>query len=274
MFNIEEKFKLFLQKIAIPDHQDSEARKWTRKIKEGLEQRSSTHIEKIFLSGSVKRRTAISPLHDVDLYIVVKENFVSGSNSGRGFQNFFQSELLSILEKNTSISLMDHGLQISKGDFQVDLVIARLFRNEIDAYNIMNGTNWIKTTVKDHEKRLEDINRRTNGRAQNYIRLLKAWNYQKKKPVVGKPINSFHLEVLVLDNMPINEERYSEGVKSLFGNISKAVEEKRPHYSENAPNIDEMTLDERLRAIRLLNLSYSQANNNRWDLVYGKRFPK
>jgi len=35
----EEKFKQFLKLIKIPDHQDLQAKEWTRKIKEGIEKK-------------------------------------------------------------------------------------------------------------------------------------------------------------------------------------------------------------------------------------------
>ncbi len=273
LMSIEEKFLIFLNEIKVPDQQDEEAKKWTRKIKEGLESEASTHIEKIFLSGSVKRRTAIKPLHDVDLYVVVKDSYTKGANFSRGLKNFFQSILQQFIEQGTSIAFMDHGLKIVKGDFQTDLVIARYFENETDVYWILNGNNWIKTSTVDHEKRLADINRKTDGYAQNFIKLMKAWNKQKKKSGVGKPMNSFHIEVLVLDHIPHEERSYENGTIILFECFTEAVKERKSHTLEGAPHIDEMTPQERERAISLLDLSLKQAEAGDWKLVFGNKFP-
>ena len=271
--SIEEKFVLFLDELRVPDQQDEEAKQWTRKIKEGLEREAPSHIEKIFLSGSVKRKTAIRPLHDVDLYIVVKENYTKGANFSSILKNFLQSIVQRIFEQRTSVSFMDHGLKVVKGDFQADLVIARFFRNETDVYWILSNENWIKTSAVDHEKRLAEINEKTDGYAQNFIKLMKAWNKQKKKSGVGKPMNSFHVEVLVLDHIPIEERSYENGMITLFEQFSEAVKERKSHSLEGAPNIDEMTAQERERAIKLLKLSLDQANNGDWQLVFGEKFP-
>lgn len=273
LMSIEEKFLAFLTKIRVPDQQDEEAKKWTRKIKEGLEREASTHIEKIFLSGSVKRKTAINPLHDVDLYVIVKDSYTKGDNFSSGLKNFFRSILQQFIEQGTSIAFMDHGLKIVKGDFQADLVIARYFENETDVYWILNGNNWIKTSAVDHEKRLADINKRTDEFAQNFIKLMKAWNKQKKKSGFGKPMNSFHIEVLVLDHILIDERSYEKGMITLFECFIEAVKERKSHTLEGAPHIDEMTPQERERTIRLLDLSFKQAKTGNWKSVFGKKFP-
>jgi len=263
----EEKFIQFLKLIQIPDHQDLQAQEWTRKIKEGIEKKAKNEIEKVFLSGSVKRRTTVKPLHDVDLYVVVNDSLISGKDFSTKLKDHFQSIVQSVFEQKTKFPFMDHGLKITKGDFQADLVIARKFKDDDNVYQVLNNNDWLKTSTINHEQRLKDINKTTNGRATEYIKLLKYWNKKKKKPM-----NSFHLEVLVLDCLPKDNGKFKIGLPILFNNLSEAVKEKKPHYLKDAPIIDEMTEDERTKAMKLLKQSFIQSKNKNWIFVFGKEF--
>jgi len=85
-------------------------------------------------------------------------------------------------------------------------------------------------------------------------------------------MNSFHLEVLVLDCLPKDDGKFEVGLPILFNNLSEAVKEKKPHYLENAPNIDEMTKEERTRAVALLKQTSDQAKIKKWLQIFGKEF--
>jgi len=86
----------------------------------------------------VRRRTTVKPLHDVDLYVVVKDSLISGEDFSTKLKEYFQSIVQSIFEQKTKFPFMDHGLKIPKGDFQADLVIARKFKDEKNVYQILS----------------------------------------------------------------------------------------------------------------------------------------
>jgi len=265
--NIDELFDSFIKRISITDAEDEKAKKWTREIKEGIEEKDKVFNEKVFLSGSCKRETAISPLHDIDLYIVLKSDLQTGEYEPSKLRNYYQQITKSIDDEIESLKHFKHGLKTKVSGLDIDIILTKYLRKSEKLYEIVSDDKWIITSPIFHERRLKDKNIETDGMAHNFIKIMKYWNAKKMKP-----LSSFHLEALVLDEIPKNVEKYSKGMGSLFRNIAKSLKERKKNPIKEAPYIDNLTLNERERAIKLLKQSELQVNQKEWVFIFGKVF--
>jgi len=267
MSTIDEQFYEFIKEISLSDEEFAIAKEWIDLLKPEIE--SLDKVDKVEISGSYKRETAITPLHDVDLYAVLKRDLSQGSYNPSNARRYFQSNLDPIKPEGTSINpYADHGIKLKKGNFQIDFVITRYLGSNDRIYEIISKDNWIPTSSIFHEEHLKQKNEATSGMAQNFIKLMKYWNKTKKKP-----LNSYHLEVLVLDNLPNNVSSYPDGMIVLLENISTTVLQRKPHPLIGAPYVDELTPEERENVSKKLKDSSYQAKAEKWKYVFDSKFP-
>ena len=269
MIKDDELFDKFIKRISITDKEDEKAKKWTRLIKEGIEKTDKKYNDHVFLSGSCKRETAISPLHDIDLYIVMKRNLQSGEYQPTKLRNYFQPIINSIANEIKPPTHFKHGLKTKVAGLDIDIILTKYLRESEKLYEIVFKENWITTSPIFHERRLKDKDIKTDGMAHNFIKIMKYWNLKKKKP-----LSSFHLEALVLDELSKNTISYSLGMEPLFRNMANALKEIKKNPIKEAPYIDKLTQKEREEVIRLLKQSERQAKKKEWQFIFGDGFYK
>jgi len=266
MVTINQLFDDFIKKISLKDEEFELVKEWIDYLKPNIERLD--RVDKIILSGSYKRETAITPLHDVDIYAVMKRNLPQGSYNPSNAKSYFQSKLAEIKPEGTQVfPHEDHGIKMNKGNFHIDFVITRYLGTNPDTYEIISKDNWIRTSPIFHEEHLRQKNQATNGMAQNFIKLMKYWNKTKKKP-----LNSYHLEMLVLDKLPNTINSYPDGMKVLLEKLSDAVMHRIPHPLIGAPYVDELTNEERELASKKLKDSFYQARVDKWEFVFDQSF--
>ncbi|MCF2142859.1 MAG: hypothetical protein K9W42_04090 [Candidatus Heimdallarchaeota archaeon] len=105
----DKKFIEFLNKIRLKEEELEVAKKWTNGIKQALDKQP--FIDKVVLSGSLKRKTAISPIHDVDLYTVFKRGYKT-NNSKKMAESLSELMHAEFSEELKSIKIFDHGTEI------------------------------------------------------------------------------------------------------------------------------------------------------------------
>jgi hypothetical protein len=148
-----------------------------------------------FLTGSYRRQTLISPLKHADVDVVVVLDRSYRDRGPRAVLELVRKALLAEYPRTPEISRNGQAVTITFSDFIIDVVpaFALPWWSWTDGWEICDsGSNsWITTDPKKHVKLSAAANRVHDGNLVPCIKQLKAWNR-----TVGKPLRSFHLEVV------------------------------------------------------------------------------
>lgn len=195
-----------------------------------------------FLSGSYARRTAIRPLHDIDLFIVLDPS-VHPERSSSACLSKVQGALARAYPNTPALKLQDHSVNIEFSGTGIGFDIVPAFENRVGVYLIPDRGRdaWIETDPEAQSKVLVGANARAGDKLNPLIKMIKRW-----KDEHGVPLRSFHLEVMSYGAFRAAPASYPEGVRALFGHMAQAVLSTCPNPVGVGPNIDAgMTQPER-----------------------------
>ncbi|WP_338872930.1 nucleotidyltransferase [Myxococcus stipitatus] len=147
-----------------------------------------------FISGSYGRRTAVHPLHDVDLFVVLNpQRHPRGTRTTdetlKQVRHVFKEEWVG----RELPRLQTHSVGIDfSSNIHIDIVPA--YRHEQVGYLIpQRGTGaWIHTNPKWHQDVAARADEAAGHQLNRLIKLVKHWNRQQQ----SSPLRSFHLEVM------------------------------------------------------------------------------
>ncbi len=199
--------------------------------------------KELYIIGSYKRGTKISPLDDVDilytignvretspnLYSIIDCAFTFNSNYLDTENNISSKKVLDEIKSELASSYSRS--EIKRNNEVVNLyltsynagfdIIPAFYVEFANIYLIplgSNSTKWKKTNPKIDEKILDVLNTKHNQLLKNVIRVIKYW-FRKKKI---KSLRSYHLEAIVYHLFtqlnPITT--YLGGVSLFFRNIN------------------------------------------------------
>jgi len=174
---------------------------------------------KIISIGSWKRGTAIPPVKDVDLMIVL---------SGVAPEQRSPDTILSEIEAKLRTAYPDiptrkqaRSIGLRFQDFSFDIVPA--LAKASGGYHIPDRSDargWIFTNPEKHGELTAQTDQRCGGMAIPMVKMLKSWNAHN---TAG--LRSFHLEVMVLRRLKQQPPSYAEGVQLAFENLARDVKE-------------------------------------------------
>ena len=280
MFSKESYLESVLKKLVIDESEITRANNWISIIKEEFEQSEKGKFgEPPFKTGSYKRQTAIKPLHDVDIFLVLDRSHYE-RNDISDLIEIFRRKTQSILDRRKKDLIgksqttlyplaMNYGVVIKwprKDPFlQMDIIPAFPHSKREKYYIIpdIRRNQWIETSKIDHLDNLKDANIRLQGMVTKFVKLLKHWNVINKKPT-----SSFHLEVMIVDiskNLPNNLE---EGTKKIFELLSQKVKEKLTHPSGVGPSVSELDVHRSEKLKNKLEEDLRKLNDNKWQEVF------
>ena len=109
---------------------------------------------------------------------------------------------------------------------------------------------WTETNPKVHAEKATAANEKFGGEWKGMVRMIKAWNNEKGKPV--KP--SFLLEVMCLELLrPPFNGNFPYEFMQLFSSAAERIQEEWPEPAKLGPPVsDSMTPAEKLAAQKLL----------------------
>lgn len=189
-------------------------------VRQVLRERLSSAEE--FLSGSYGRKTAIRPLHDVDVFVVLDS---ARQPRGQRTPDDLLREVRQVFkqqwpERQLPV-LQRHSLRIDfSSGIHVDIVPA--YRHEQGGYLIPQRDTgaWIRTDPKAHQDACAQADRAAEGRLNPLIKLVKQWNRERD----NSPLRSFHLEVMCYSAFPSPPEgSLLERLEFLFRRLSERV---------------------------------------------------
>lgn len=281
----------FISALELTDKQDLEAREQRDRVKAHL--LSGLSVKEVFISGSFGRRTAIRPLKDIDLFIVLNRS---------KHEDLYRSpraclrKVREVLDKPypdkelPTLQRRSVNIQFSGTDIGFDVVPAFEDRYSPEVYEIPDRNppddRWIHSNPRKHKEHSTAANERTHGRAIPLVKALKHWNNAQKPK---KALRSFHLELMVYAALQTKPESDAVGLMQLFEDLATRVMSPCPDPAGLAPDVaKDFPADRRQRAQALLReaaaiarKAVDAADSGRveeahfyWRSLFGERYPE
>jgi predicted nucleotidyltransferase len=206
-------------------------------------------VAEFLISGSFKRRTAIQPLNDVDLFVVFDPE--SEKELRDAAPRTILKKVLDVLDdayptkekpkaQSRSVNVEFKGTGLS-----FDVVPA--FPDGVDGYVIpdRDAGAWIRTNPRRHKEHATAANEASGKKAKPIVKALKSWNSRQPSTLV----RSFHLELMVYEALRSDPGSYPVGIAKALRAMSNGVLTSMPEPAGVGPNVDAgMTSTERDRA--------------------------
>ncbi|NOK36070.1 nucleotidyltransferase [Corallococcus exercitus] len=220
-----------------------------------------------FLSGSYGRNTAIRPLHDIDIFVVLREITLSPHGGGTPVDESQHELLLQVQgvlreawENKEPPRIQRRSINIGFSGTGLDFDVVPAFKlSGRDAFLIPErGTNrWIRTNPRLHAERCKEADRVAGHMLNPLIKAVKHWNRQQQ----SSPLRSFHLEAMSYGAFrapPANGGKL-ETLKALFEHLAASVQRACPDPAHLGEDVDaNMSATQRIAAKQLLSSAATQ----------------
>ena len=224
MPTVAQAFEQFMKSLELHEGEDREAKRQERNVFEVM--RRELGPRESILSGSYGRKTAIRPLHDIDLFLI----FTAGGSGKAESAEEFLLRVKRALEKsfpgkqarlqNRSVNIEFTGTGIG-----FDVVPALEDPRQPGVYWIPDQRQgkWIQSNPRKHIEVCDAANSKAMQRLKPLIKAIKRWNQLQ-----GKPVPSFLLEVMSYEGIASfhPDSRlsvYAQGLAHLFEFMSARI---------------------------------------------------
>lgn len=242
-----------------------------------------------FLTGSYARHTAIAPLKDIDVFVVLDQEDRRDLFDGTAWRcinavRAATKDALPRLAQEPRLQKRSIGVGFATAGLRVELVPAFTTGQE-GVFRIADrhADRWILSAPQIHTEISTEANQRSGGHLKPVIKMLKAWKRQH-----NLPIKSFHLEVMCY-RAPISPSHtLSEALTWAFSYLSQAIVFPCPDPARVGDPLDiDMTPQERKQmAFQLSRCAKSSVEaldlesrnpvwaHNRWCRIFGELYPR
>lgn len=209
-------------------------------------------LEAVIVSGSFGRHTAIRPLNDIDLFIVLDERKHGPlrSKPARDCLATVQAVLQQAHPHGASIRPQPRSVNITFPSPPVGYDVVPAFRIGGGIYIIpdLDRENWIRTNPELHAELCKQADTRAGHVLNRLIKAAKHWN-----AIHGKHLGSFHMEVMAYGAFRQPPPGLLEGFGQLLRHLSRAILVTSADPAGVGPNIDRgMTAEWRQQHARQL----------------------
>jgi hypothetical protein len=254
MWSVREALQKFIERLELePEEQKAVADQHTE-VREALRQRLGSTD---FLSGSYSRSTAIRPLHDIDLFIVLGSVVSPPSTPPDTVLKQVRQALYDKWPNKELPILQRHSVHLEFPEKGIEFDVVPAFEQSgQQAYFIPERQNerqnerWLHTNPRLHQERSTEANEQAGKKLKPLLKAVKHWNRRQS----SSPLGSFHLEVMSYSAFPQPpQEGYLECLKALFSHLSRQVMLPCPDPARlGGPNVDERMSPTQREAARQL----------------------
>jgi len=230
---IPQTFHSFLSSLDLTPKQRKDANDQHIHLRTQLQQRMS--VQENFLSGSYARGTAVRPLNDIDIFLVLKPKpgfdptipttTILGEVKRVLDQEIYQGKIA--LSQNRSVNVAFSGTGIA-----YDVVPA--FPSRLGVYMVPNRETgrWVKTNPKIHAELATQANERAGKKLKPLLKAVKHANIRHRKLA-----RSFHLEVLSWKILTTDPGNYLQGLVTLLAGLAARICDACPDPANLGPDI-------------------------------------
>ncbi len=243
-------FDQLIRSFELTFREQEEASRQQNVLREHL--RRSLTVVHDFLSGSYLRRTAIRPLKDLDLILVLD------AAKHRGLRSEPPQRTLALVrdalakaypnaapprEQARSVNITFRGTEIG-----YDVVPA--FHHDAGGYLIPDAERggWIRSDPARHRDACIAANQAAGNMLNPLVKMAKSLNARHHRP-----LRSFHLEVLAYSAFPVRPAAYDSGLHRLLLHLADRVLHGCPDPAGLGPNVDQgMDIEARTKIRQVL----------------------
>jgi len=230
---LEQTFSKFLSSLELTSAQRDAASKQHVALRENLQK----HLETLesFLTGSFARRTAIRPLNDIDMFVVLDP---SASAPTPPTPEALLGHLKAALAKTypaKSVRRQTRSLNIEFSGTGIAYDIVPALPRQGGGYRIpdRDASSWIATNPKTHKRMGTEANERAGKKLIPLVKALKHANVH-----AGKPARSFHLEALSWTILTQKPGSWLGGLSTLVAGLERSITAPCPDPANLGPNIE------------------------------------
>lgn len=289
MTTVRQALSAFLSDLELTPKQDEIARAQRSRVHDAL--KDGLSVAETIFSGSFARYTAIRPLNDIDIFIVLSTKAHGAMLEGAptACLKALQKVLDEAWPNKEHPILQNRSVRVdfSGTDISYDVVPAFCHPENEDVYTIpdRDTSSWIYSNPRVHKEYSVEANARAGDRAKPLVKALKHWNQRFNDP----PLRSFHLELMVYALLLAPPSSDAEGLAFLFEGLASRVLVPCPDPAGLGPDVDlRMTITQRTRAQKLLIAAGETARSavnaagdgntetahHHWRQVFGSRYPE
>ena len=243
MITTKDAFRKFRSNLELTQKEQDDASRWQKEIRSLMDDEFTLADD--FLSGSYKRFTKTKPLKDVDIFCVFDDD-----ERDKYYNNKHPSVILGAVEKMLAkhygadkVSKQRRSVCIefpfSTDEDRVmsfDIVPSFTKGDHYEIPDLSTTKGWTETNPKIHAEKATEANDRFDGEWKGMVRMIKAWNNEKGKPV--KP--SFLLEVMCLDLLrPPFNGNFPYEFMQLFASAADRVLDEWPEPAGLGPPVSD-----------------------------------
>lgn len=278
-------FDQLVRSLELTPREQEEASRQQNVLRGNL--RAGLRVAHDFLSGSYLRRTAIRPLKDIDLVLVLDEA------QHRGLRGEPPQRTLALVRDALTRAYPNAApprtqarsvnITFTGTDIGYDLVPA--FKHADGGFLIPDTERgaWIRSDPTVHRQACIDANQRAGNMLNPLIKMAKSVNARHHRP-----LRSFHLEVLAYSAFSTRPTGYDAGLHALFLHLADRVLHACPDPARLGPHIDQsMTTAERTairrtvqdwartaeQALRARERKADAAAHIAWSTLFGPLYP-
>ncbi len=218
MQTIAQAFATFMPTLELTEAQSQAAIDQHTYLREQLQQRMD--VEANFLSGSYARKTAVRPLNDIDVFLVLTPTRTLNTSTP---PPKVLAEVKRVLEEIYAAKVANpqaRSVNIEFTGTRIAYDVVPAFAKRTDVYTIpdADASNWIETNPKIHKEMSTAANELAAKKLKPLLKALKHANNRH-----GNPARSFHLEVLTWNVLTGDPGPYMDGLVTLLDGLARRI---------------------------------------------------
>ena len=232
MQTIAQAFETFFPRLELTDAERTNASAQHIHLREQLQQRLP--VQDNFLTGSYARKTAVRPLNDIDVFLVLRPT--SALNTATSPDQVL-AEVKRVLEtiydgKTARKQARSVNIEFSGTGIGYDVVPA--FSADNDTYTIPDAeaSAWIPTNPRIHAEMSTTANELAGKKLKPLLKAVKQANNRRENPA-----RSFHLEVLAWKVLTRDPGTYIDGLVTLLDGLAARICDACPDPARLGPDI-------------------------------------
>lgn len=275
MATLLQSIQTLIENITVTDRQEENISSSVNNIISTLEKDDALYLKESFLNGSYERDTIIRPLHDIDIFAVLKEDDWVDDNGDLPKPQSVLSKIKNYLDKQH-----DYKGKVKQDRPCVTVELSNKSFDILPAFEFGTGyripdydlSSWTLSYPKTLTDSLNDVQKEYKYKLKNIIKAVKYWNRLN-----DKIIPSYHIEEVAIKVFNFTTfENYEKSIRKWFNEAYHHLEDSKfKSYQEYEKFVKKLnkTKDKLNEAFDFLENNKEADAKRIWKEVFEKEFP-